>query len=290
MKLVNEDDNWQIVLAINKHASSYVKDLWVSVAFTTCNGLWTKHNNLRYDERRTTNQQLKQDIMRNIMNTSQLSKNTMYNNETGLRIIKALNIQCRQRNITAITSCSWELPKPVEIKACCDGSALGNPGLADIGIVYKNVEGEIAVKDIITKNPQSKYHDVDHDPLAQVFGRVKKGCVNCMGLDVTKRFESLKDMVASLRSSERATTPTVNVERIRMFTPLLREEAVVHFLNLHKHVVVTGRAIVLPGSQESEEVEYEGVSYHWIPYFLKAYNGLMPLPILGSVTTFELMV
>ncbi|KAF6160280.1 hypothetical protein GIB67_019049 [Kingdonia uniflora] len=39
--------------------------------------------------------------------------------------------------------------------------------------------------------------------------------------------------------------------------PLLREEAVVHFLNFHEHIVATRRALVLPGLQESKEAEYE---------------------------------
>ncbi|KAF6162879.1 hypothetical protein GIB67_021028 [Kingdonia uniflora] len=97
-------------------------------------------------------------------------------------------------------------------------------------------------------------------------------------------------MVASLRSSGCATTHTVNVERSWMFTPLLREEAVAHFLNFYEHIVATRRALVLPGLQQSEEVEYEGASHLWIPYFLKAYNKLMTLPIIGYVTSFEVMV
>ncbi|KAF6172810.1 hypothetical protein GIB67_034662 [Kingdonia uniflora] len=40
-------------------------------------------------------------------------------------------------------------------------------------------------------------------------------------------------------------------------TPLLRKEAVVHFLNFHEHIVATWRALLLPGLQESEEAEYE---------------------------------
>ncbi|KAF6171995.1 hypothetical protein GIB67_029413 [Kingdonia uniflora] len=151
-------------------------------------------------------------------------------------------------------------------------------------------EKVIAVNDISTKNPQSKYLDVDHDPLAQVFGPVKKGCENFMGLKVTKkfikstellrvhitedkesyielenhfsqykakndaRFENLKDMVASHRSSGCATTST---ERSRISTPLLREEAVVNFLNFHEHIDSTGRTLVLPGLQESKEAEYD---------------------------------
>ncbi|KAF6165380.1 hypothetical protein GIB67_018824 [Kingdonia uniflora] len=64
------------------------------------------------------------------------------------------------------------------------------------------------------------------------------------------RIENLKDMAASLRSSGCATTST---ERSRIYTPLLREEAVVHFLNFHEHIVATGRALVLPCLLESEE-------------------------------------
>ncbi|KAF6145775.1 hypothetical protein GIB67_016224 [Kingdonia uniflora] len=121
---------------------------------------------------------------------------------------------------------------------------------------------EIAVKDIITKNPQSKYLDVDHDPLAQVFGPMKKRCVNFMGPDAKNdiRFENLKDMVASFRSSGCATTSTVNVERSRISTPLLREEAVAHFLNFHEHIAATGRVLVFPGLQESKEAEYEVIA------------------------------
>ncbi|KAF6156281.1 hypothetical protein GIB67_008051 [Kingdonia uniflora] len=70
-----------------------------------------------------------------------------------------------------------------------------------------------------------------------------------------------------------------------MSAPLLREEAVAHFLNFHENIIATGRALVLPGLQESEEAEYEV-----LPILLKVYIGLMALPILGSVTTFEVMV
>ncbi|KAF6163023.1 hypothetical protein GIB67_021172 [Kingdonia uniflora] len=154
-------------------------------------------------------------------------------------------------------------------------------------------EKVIAVKEIIAKNPQSKYLDVDHDLLAQVFGKVKKGCANFMGLDVTNKFiqstellraqimegnesyidlenrfsqykaendaklDSLRDIETSLRSFERAATPTVNVDRSRMFSPLLREEAIAHFLDLHENIVASGRALVILGYQESQEAEYE---------------------------------
>ncbi|KAF6154560.1 hypothetical protein GIB67_017942 [Kingdonia uniflora] len=64
----------------------------------------------------------------------------------------------------------------------------------------------IAVKEIIAKNPQSKYLDVDHDLLAQVFGKAENDA----------KLDSLRDMVTSLRSFERAATPTANVDRSRV--------------------------------------------------------------------------
>ncbi|KAF6171326.1 hypothetical protein GIB67_038179 [Kingdonia uniflora] len=71
------------------------------------------------------------------------------------------------------------------------------------------------------------------------------------------KLDSLRDMVTSLRSFERAATPTVNVDRSRMFSPLLREEAIAHFLDLHENIVASERALVIPGYQESEDAEYE---------------------------------
>ncbi|KAF6172113.1 hypothetical protein GIB67_029531 [Kingdonia uniflora] len=139
-------------------------------------------------------------------------------------------------------------------------------------MAHELYEGEynelIAVKKIIAKNSQSKYLDVDHDPLAQVFGKVKKGCVNFMGPDVTKKsiqstellraqimegkksyidlenwfsqykaendakLDSLRDMVASLRSFERAATPTVYVDKSQVL-PVI---GFLTFLYAHKEL------------------------------------------------------
>ncbi|KAF6168245.1 hypothetical protein GIB67_011630 [Kingdonia uniflora] len=126
------------------------------------------------------------------------------------------------------------------------------------------------------------------------------------------KLDSLRDMVTSLRSFERVATPIANVDRSRMSTPLLREEAIAHFLNLHEHIVVSGRALVIPGYQESEEAEYEVILdiifEHGSPVFgqcgvffdelligtkvlpvvgfltfVYAHKGLKMIPILGSV-------
>ncbi|KAF6169360.1 hypothetical protein GIB67_016530 [Kingdonia uniflora] len=126
-------------------------------------------------------------------------------------------------------------------------------------------EKVIAVKDIITKNPQSKYLDVDHDPLAQVFGPVKKGCVNFTGPDVTKKFiQSTELLRAHITEDKESYIDLENrfsqykAENDARFLRLFCEKRQLFiFLNFHEHIVATGRALVLPGLQESEDAEYE---------------------------------
>ncbi|KAF6174985.1 hypothetical protein GIB67_026473 [Kingdonia uniflora] len=172
-------------------------------------------------------------------------------------------------------------------------------------------EKVIAVKDIITKIPQFKYLDVDHDPLVQVFGPVKKVCVNFMSPDVTKmfiqstkllrahitedkesymdlenrfsqykaendaRFENLKDMVTSLRSSGCTTT---SAERSRE-SEEVEYEVIVDIIFEENSPVFVQRGAFFDKRLIGVSHLFEGFS-----------NGLMALPILGSVTyTFEVM-
>ncbi|KAF6134809.1 hypothetical protein GIB67_002210 [Kingdonia uniflora] len=51
-------------------------------------------------------------------------------------------------------------------------SVIGTPEFMAPELYEEEYNELIAVKEIIAKNSQSKYLDVDHDPLAQVFGKV----------------------------------------------------------------------------------------------------------------------
>ncbi|KAF6136008.1 hypothetical protein GIB67_006900, partial [Kingdonia uniflora] len=104
--------------------------------------------------------------------------------------------------------------------------------LSDSGGYLVDEEGfdfmKITVKEIIAKNPQSKYLDVDHDPLAQVFGKSTKLLRTIMEgkesyIDLENRFskykaendaklDSLRDMVTSLKSFERVATPMMLID------------------------------------------------------------------------------
>ncbi|KAF6137699.1 hypothetical protein GIB67_023633 [Kingdonia uniflora] len=72
-----------------------------------------------------------------------LSKHGMYNTASELQIIKALSVDCKMSKAHVVKSCMWILPNVNEIKLCCDGSALGNPGPSGIGIVYRDWEGRV---------------------------------------------------------------------------------------------------------------------------------------------------
>ncbi|KAF6172154.1 hypothetical protein GIB67_003846 [Kingdonia uniflora] len=97
------------------------------------------------------------------------------------------------------------------------------------------------------------------------------------------KLDSLRNMVISLRSFELTATPIVNVDRSRMSIPLLGEEAAAYFLNLHEHIMASGRELVILGYQENEEVEYEVLPVVGFLTFLDLHKGLKMLPILGSV-------
>ncbi|KAF6150786.1 hypothetical protein GIB67_020869 [Kingdonia uniflora] len=124
-------------------------------------------------------------------------------------------------------------------------------------------------------------------------GRTGGACLSWSGCDQKvyteyRAFEginygSLRDMVTSLRSFECAATPTIIVDRSQMSTPPLREETITHFLNLHEHIVASGRALVIPGYQESEEAEYEVPPVVGFLTFVYAHKGLKMIPILGYV-------
>ncbi|KAF6176777.1 hypothetical protein GIB67_020499 [Kingdonia uniflora] len=85
-------------------------------------------------------------------------------------------------------------------------SVIGTPEFMAPKLYEEEYNELIAVKEIITKNPQSKYLDVDHNPLAQVFGKAENDA----------KLDSLKDMVTSLRLFERTAIPTIYVDRSRV--------------------------------------------------------------------------
>ncbi|KAF6137036.1 hypothetical protein GIB67_030800 [Kingdonia uniflora] len=67
----------------------------------------------------------------------------MDNTVHDLKIIKALNVHCKSHKGVDTKCCRWILPSVNEIKVCCDGFPLDNPGLAGIGIIYKNSSGAV---------------------------------------------------------------------------------------------------------------------------------------------------
>ncbi|KAF6158939.1 hypothetical protein GIB67_012356 [Kingdonia uniflora] len=86
---------------------------------------------------------------------------------------------------------------------------------------------------------------------------------NFMGPNVTKKFiQSTELLRAQIMEGKEFYINLENrfsqykAENDDVYTSF-GEEAVAHFLNLHEHIVASGRALVIPGYQESEEVEYE---------------------------------
>ncbi|KAF6137718.1 hypothetical protein GIB67_032607 [Kingdonia uniflora] len=58
-------------------------------------------------------------------------------------VVKVLPVNNKMGNAPSICSCRWTLPNIGEVKQCCDGPALGNPGPSGIGVVYRDCEGRV---------------------------------------------------------------------------------------------------------------------------------------------------
>ncbi|KAF6137179.1 hypothetical protein GIB67_030943 [Kingdonia uniflora] len=121
---------------------NFWRDTWATKILLMDN-IWKVRNKWKYDCFKLHLHTSMLHIQTDIADTAHLSKNTMNNTIQDLKIIKALNIQCRPRQGSIIESCRWELPAPNKIKICYDGLALGNPGNAGIGIIYRDNKGDV---------------------------------------------------------------------------------------------------------------------------------------------------
>ncbi|KAF6152092.1 hypothetical protein GIB67_031414 [Kingdonia uniflora] len=86
---------------------------------------------------------MKREILNQIHYTIELSKGKIKNNIQELETIKILKVQCKANSSAGAQSSFWELPMPNDVKLCCDGSSIGNPGAAGIGVVFRDSEGDI---------------------------------------------------------------------------------------------------------------------------------------------------
>ncbi|KAF6167881.1 hypothetical protein GIB67_027659 [Kingdonia uniflora] len=86
---------------------------------------------------------MKREILKKIQYTAELSKGKMNNNIQELQTIKILKVQCKANSSVGVQSSFWELPMPNEVKLCCDGYSIGNPGAASIRVVFQDSEGDV---------------------------------------------------------------------------------------------------------------------------------------------------
>ncbi|KAF6162807.1 hypothetical protein GIB67_029076 [Kingdonia uniflora] len=140
---ITPTDTWRTILERGKSSSPYIKDLWVAMVFSICSNVWNARNKWHSDGFKIAIHKIMLNILMNIADAAHLSQHTMNNTVHDLKIIKTLNVQCKPRKHSNIESCRWLLPKANEVKIYCDGSVMGNPGPAGIGMMYKNNTGEV---------------------------------------------------------------------------------------------------------------------------------------------------
>ncbi|KAF6155813.1 hypothetical protein GIB67_039144 [Kingdonia uniflora] len=64
-------------------------------------------------------------------------KGVMKNSQIDIGILNKLQVHFRRRKTPRIRSCTWEIPWYEVVKINCDGSSLGNRGIAGSGSVFR---------------------------------------------------------------------------------------------------------------------------------------------------------
>ncbi|KAF6167917.1 hypothetical protein GIB67_027695 [Kingdonia uniflora] len=141
---ISVHDGCKAILEMSKVLSSYLNDLWFTMAFSICRWLWNSREKIRFDETKMSIKEIQNNVLRDISNSTSLSKNNIHNTTFDLQGIKSLYVNCKFGKVPSIKSCMWILPDNNEVKLCYDGSSLGNPGSSGIGIIfYRDWEGRV---------------------------------------------------------------------------------------------------------------------------------------------------
>ncbi|KAF6165225.1 hypothetical protein GIB67_030407, partial [Kingdonia uniflora] len=96
-----------------------------------------------FKEERFYGNKIKVQLLALIKEAASLLDNCMNNSVLDLQIISKLGVQVRARPLPRIASCRWTLPWFEEIKINCNGSTLGNPGKAGLGLIARNHSGDV---------------------------------------------------------------------------------------------------------------------------------------------------
>ncbi|KAF6172493.1 hypothetical protein GIB67_007006 [Kingdonia uniflora] len=117
--------------------SSYIKDIWRAAMTNLLHLIWLFINDIIFEGTNFNSYNLKATLLSFINEAASLSTCCMRNTISNLHIIDRLGVATIPRSSPNIQKCKWVLLCTNEMKLNCDGSAIGNPGKAGLGVITR---------------------------------------------------------------------------------------------------------------------------------------------------------
>ncbi|KAF9617738.1 hypothetical protein IFM89_038280 [Coptis chinensis] len=125
-------------MQIAKWWSPRVKNLWTTTVASTMVSLWQLRNNIFFDNKQLDINKCRYYITHQIWTISHLSLATSFNDARDIHVTSAWNVSLRPSPAPNIKQGVWIPPDPQIIKLNTNGAARGNPGLAAIGVCFRD--------------------------------------------------------------------------------------------------------------------------------------------------------
>lgn len=120
------------------NASSAIRQSWHVVVVSTLVRIWLARNDANFNDKKASIHNIQSSILHDVQLGEALMTGSMYNSVHDLTILKAIGIGCKPKKMRRDQFAIWLPPSTQVIKINTDGSSLGNPGRAGVGIIARD--------------------------------------------------------------------------------------------------------------------------------------------------------
>ncbi|XP_026435199.1 uncharacterized protein LOC113332914 [Papaver somniferum] len=128
------------IFQLAKHYKSIVKEIWITDALSIIRELWFMKNIILFYNAKPNENSFKSRILNSDYHGGFRMKGTRWNQDYDTIILKFFHLDPRRTKFTTLKDCFWVNPAKGFVLFCCDGSAVGNPGLEGFGIIARDHE------------------------------------------------------------------------------------------------------------------------------------------------------
>ncbi|XP_026416788.1 uncharacterized protein LOC113312245 [Papaver somniferum] len=126
-----------------QHKSPLIREIWMTVACKIMKELWFQKNNKLFEEKSPQFNEFKRKIWQSVHEGGFRMKGTKWGQIYDQNIIDLFQLGVKHIKYNCIRECYWESSNQNFVLFCCDGSSLGNPGAAGLGVIARDSSCEV---------------------------------------------------------------------------------------------------------------------------------------------------